>query len=65
VDICVLTHVGVSASPSDAHPEVQKRVDLVLDYPGGGGAVRQFLELWLMAAGHWEAAMEDIIRGDI
>jgi 3-deoxy-D-manno-octulosonate 8-phosphate phosphatase (KDO 8-P phosphatase) len=65
VDLSVLTHVGVCAAPSDAHPEVLKRVDLVLDYPGGGGAVRQFIEIWLMACGHWESAMEDVIRGNI
>jgi 3-deoxy-D-manno-octulosonate 8-phosphate phosphatase (KDO 8-P phosphatase) len=65
VDLTVLRRVGVSAAPSDAHPEVLKRVDLTLDYPGGGGAVRQFIELWLMASGHWESAMEDVIRGNI
>ena len=65
VDLPVLRRVGVSAAPSDAHPEVLKRVDLTLDYPGGGGAVRQFIELWLMASGHWESAMEDVIRGNI
>jgi 3-deoxy-D-manno-octulosonate 8-phosphate phosphatase (KDO 8-P phosphatase) len=61
----VLKRVGVSAAPSDAHPEVLKRVDLRLDHPGGDGAVREFIELWLMAAGHWESAMEDMIRGNI
>jgi 3-deoxy-D-manno-octulosonate 8-phosphate phosphatase (KDO 8-P phosphatase) len=65
VDLPVLNRVGVSAAPSDAHPEVLKRVDLILDHPGGGGAVRQFVELWLMAAGHWESAMEDVTRGNI
>jgi 3-deoxy-D-manno-octulosonate 8-phosphate phosphatase (KDO 8-P phosphatase) len=65
VDLPVLKRVGVSAAPSDAHPEVLKQVDLALDHPGGGGAVRQFVELWLMAAGHWESAMEDMIRGNI
>lgn len=65
VDLPIMKRVGLSAAPADAHAEVLKRADLILDLPGGGGAVRQFLDLWMAANGHWEHAVEDIINGHI
>lgn len=65
VDLPVMKMVGFTAAPSDAHPEILKRVDLVLDQPGGGGAVREFLDLWMSVNGFWEKAVEDIIHGNI
>jgi len=65
VDLPIVKRVGFSAAPSDAHTEVLKRVDLVLDQPGGNGAVREFLDLWMAANGYWERAVEDIINGKI
>jgi 3-deoxy-D-manno-octulosonate 8-phosphate phosphatase (KDO 8-P phosphatase) len=64
IDIPVMQRVGLSAAPQDAHSEVLKQVDLVLDRPGGNGAVRHFLDLWLMASGQWDTAMKDIYRGN-
>jgi 3-deoxy-D-manno-octulosonate 8-phosphate phosphatase (KDO 8-P phosphatase) len=63
IDLPIVSRVGLSAAPSDAHEEVLRRVDIVLDYPGGRGAVRQFLDLWLMVTGHWETSIEDILHG--
>ncbi|HEY3294721.1 MAG TPA: HAD hydrolase family protein [bacterium] len=64
LDLPIMRKVGVSAAPSDSHTEVLRRVDIILDRPGGSGAVRCFLDLWLMATGRWESALEDIFRGN-
>jgi 3-deoxy-D-manno-octulosonate 8-phosphate phosphatase (KDO 8-P phosphatase) len=63
LDLPVMQHAGVSAAPADAHPEVLKRVDIVLDHPGGHGAVRDFIDLWLHATGRGESAINDIYHG--
>jgi len=62
LDLPVMQRVGVSAAPCDAHAEVLSRVDIVLDCPGGKGAVRHFLDLWLMATGKLNTAIEDILH---
>jgi 3-deoxy-D-manno-octulosonate 8-phosphate phosphatase (KDO 8-P phosphatase) len=64
LDLPIMRRVGISAAPSDAHIEVLRRVDIILDRPGGTGAVRRFLDLWLMATGRWDTALEDIFRGN-
>jgi 3-deoxy-D-manno-octulosonate 8-phosphate phosphatase (KDO 8-P phosphatase) len=64
LDLPIMRKVGISAAPSDAHTEVLRQVDIILDRPGGAGAVRCFLDLWLMATGRWESALEDIFRGN-
>ncbi|MDD5087417.1 MAG: HAD hydrolase family protein [bacterium] len=62
IDLSLIARAGISAAPKDAHPAVLARVDIVLDYPGGGGAVRQFLDLWLAATGQWDSALEDMLH---
>ncbi len=42
---------GYAAAPADAEPEVKRRADLVLTRKGGLGAVREFCDLILQAAG--------------
>jgi len=64
LDLPVMLRVGVSAAPADAYSEVLRRVDIVLDGRGGAGAVRHFLDLWLMATGRYETALEDILHGN-
>ncbi len=64
LDLPIMQKVGISAAPSDAHAEVLRRVDIILDRPGGSGAVRRFLDFWLMATGRWESSLEDIFRGN-
>lgn len=46
-DLEVLERAGFSASPSDAHAFVQKRVARVLKSAGGHGAFREFSDLIL------------------
>ena len=43
-DLVVLPLVGYFACPSDAHPQVLRQADLVLNHPGGKGAVREIIE---------------------
>lgn len=43
-DLSAINIVGLSACPSDAVTEVKNRCDVVMDYCGGQGAVRQFSE---------------------
>ena len=48
-DLPVLERVGLSFAPSDADPEVCRRVDHVLATAGGRGAVRELIDLLLAA----------------
>ena len=45
LDLPVIGRVGLSAAPADAVAEVRARVDWVSGYPGGRGAVREFVEM--------------------
>ena len=44
-DIECLAAVGCGVVPADAHPDVLPVANLVLDFPGGRGAVRQLCDL--------------------
>jgi 3-deoxy-D-manno-octulosonate 8-phosphate phosphatase (KDO 8-P phosphatase) len=57
VDLPVMTRVGLAAAPSDAVAEVVARAHWVSAYPGGRGAVREFIELILQARGQWNAML--------
>ncbi|ADU97118.1 3-deoxy-D-manno-octulosonate 8-phosphate phosphatase, YrbI family [Thermovibrio ammonificans HB-1] len=43
-DLPLLKRVGVSGAPKDAVPEVKVAVNFVSRYPGGKGAVREFID---------------------
>jgi N-acylneuraminate cytidylyltransferase len=43
---CLLA-AGCGVSPSDGHPDILPLANLVLDKPGGHGAVRQLCDLVL------------------
>lgn len=53
-DLPVMARVGLSAAPSDAAGEVAARAHWVSRYPGGRGAVREFIELVLRARDQWD-----------
>lgn len=53
-DLVVLARCGLSFAPADAAPEVRTIVHRVLQAPGGGGAVREMIELILRARGDWD-----------
>ena len=46
-DLPLLSVVGLSAAPPNAQPGVRSAVDYVTRAPGGGGAVREIIELIL------------------
>ncbi len=46
-DLVVLPLVGYFACPSDAHPQVLRQADMVLNHAGGKGAVRELVEIIL------------------
>lgn len=48
-DLGALALAGVSVAPASAQPVVKESVALVLERPGGRGAVRQFVEILLAA----------------
>ena len=57
VDLAVLKRAGLSSAPADAVAEVRSRVDFVATQPGGGGAVRELVELILRAQKRWDAVV--------
>jgi YrbI family 3-deoxy-D-manno-octulosonate 8-phosphate phosphatase len=46
-DLPAMAIAGQSAAPSDAHPAVLAQVTRVLSRPGGQGALREWLDLWM------------------
>ena len=53
-DLPIVTRAGLAAAPADAAPEVAARAHWVSRYPGGRGAVREFIELVLRARDQWD-----------
>ncbi len=47
MDLPALLIAGISACPSDAHPEVRAACDVITANPGGHGAVKEIVELLL------------------
>lgn len=50
-DLPMFREAGFTACPQDAHPYIQKTVDLCLHRDGGRGAVRELCDLIMMAKG--------------
>lgn len=59
-DLEVLKRAGLSGAVADAHPFVKKFCHFISEYPGGGGAVREFIELILEAQGKWTVIQEKV-----
>jgi len=53
-DLKLLKTVGFSAAVADASEDIKKHVSVVLQNPGGSGAVREFVEKILKNNGLWE-----------
>lgn len=47
-DVEILTRVGLSACPRDAHDSVLGKVDVILKKKGGKGCVREFIDRFLL-----------------
>jgi len=59
VDLSAMAAAGVSAAPADAVAEVLASADWISRHPGGGGAVREFVEFVLKAQGRWPALVAE------
>jgi 3-deoxy-D-manno-octulosonate 8-phosphate phosphatase (KDO 8-P phosphatase) len=59
-DLEVLKSVGLAGAVADAHPYVKKYCHFISDYPGGAGAVREFIELILEAQEKWSVIQEKV-----
>ncbi len=62
LDLPVLARCGLSFAPADAVAEVRAAADRVLAAPGGGGAVRELVELLLKARGAWPGLIEGLLE---
>lgn len=58
LDWSMLSVVGLSLAPSDAHEQILSCVDHVVSAPGGRGAVRDACELLVRASGRWAEVLE-------
>jgi 3-deoxy-D-manno-octulosonate 8-phosphate phosphatase (KDO 8-P phosphatase) len=54
LDLSILQQVGLATCPADAHREIRQKVHFVSRFPGGHGAVRELIDHWLQATGHYE-----------
>lgn len=57
-DLGILRMVGLPVAVGDAVAEVKDACQVVLERPGGRGAVREFVELLLRARGEWTETVE-------
>ena len=60
-DLALITRCAFSAAPPQAHAEVLARVDFVTRLGGGHGAAREFCDLLLMAAGRYDALLQEVL----
>ncbi len=63
-DLAAFRHCALTLAPADAAPEVREQAHRVLDRPGGGGAVREAVELILAARGQWRQLVAGLAAED-
>jgi 3-deoxy-D-manno-octulosonate 8-phosphate phosphatase (KDO 8-P phosphatase) len=56
-DVPVIRAAGIGVAVADAPAQVREHADLVLDAPGGHGAVREVIARVMEAQGTWKAAV--------
>ena len=56
-DLPMMLRAALACAPSNAHPEVRSRADMVTELGGGAGAVREVCDLLLTASGHYPALL--------
>ncbi len=49
-DLEIMSFVGLTGCPSDAHYQVVRNVDIVLQHKGGEGCVREFIDRYLLSS---------------
>ena len=60
LDVAVLSRVGLAAVPADAVEEARAHAHWTSAFPGGRGAVREFLEVILKAQDRWAAIVREL-----
>lgn len=60
-DLRVMTHVGLSACPADAHPWIRERAQWHSRFAGGAGAAREFADALLSAQGHVDSIIAALL----
>lgn len=61
IDLPAMTRAGFAFTVADAPDEVKDRADMITDFPGGKGAVRQACETILKAKNLWETAISGFV----
>jgi|YNPMSStandDraft_2_1061718.scaffolds.fasta_scaffold11725_3 rfaE bifunctional protein nucleotidyltransferase chain/domain len=59
IDLSILSRVGLSFAPADAHEEVKKRVDYITENKAGQGAVRELCDIILKAKELWHKFIDE------
>lgn len=60
-DLKVMTNVGLSGCPADAHAWVAERARWKSRFRGGAGAAREFADALLQAQGHVDRLVADLL----
>jgi 3-deoxy-D-manno-octulosonate 8-phosphate phosphatase (KDO 8-P phosphatase) len=60
LDLPVLRRVGLSAVPADAPLELKEAAFMILQNPGGRGALREFIDAILRARGQLASALKSL-----
>ena len=63
VDLPLLKRVGLAVSVGDGHDLLRPHVHFRTLRPGGAGAVREVIELILIAQGKWDGIMKSYLKG--
>jgi len=63
VDLPVLKRVGLAVGVGSGHPFLRRHVHYWTRQGGGAGAVREAIELILVAQGKWDAILKGYLRG--
>lgn len=62
-DLPLLRQCGLAVAVADACVEVRAAAHYITRTPGGGGAVREVIELLLRCQGEWQKAIEPFVLG--
>jgi 3-deoxy-D-manno-octulosonate 8-phosphate phosphatase (KDO 8-P phosphatase) len=57
-DVVIMRRVGLSFATANAREEVKRSAMAVTDVPGGQGAVREVIEIFMKAQGHWDGLLK-------
>lgn len=57
-DVVIMRRVGLSFAPANARQEVKQSANAILEAPGGSGAVREAIEVFLKARGAWDQLLK-------